>query len=446
MMPRNRLFKWFLAHRRPLKICLLMAGCAAYLMQFVRLLLSTDDPPGDFKLHWELARRMLNGEFIYAGGLDCPYPPFWGLAHIPFLMFPTSVAQWVAYPLFAVSLLMLMWTLNRLTRDRIRLDQKTLFWVGAIPVILAVRFLVRDMLECGVNLALVALTWFVVYLWTEHRDRLAGIVLGLAISLKCTPALFLVYFIWKRQWGVVLSTLVAVTAFTFSPICWMGPTEFARAGDFWYRHSIRGLTSEDPTLGVLGQEHFQNISLRSSLGRFLTHIPSGHKSRVDHPLYVDVLTLDPATAERLIQCLLTLLAVLVFSRMKPSVNDRGATSILWECSIISTMTLLYSPITWGQHCVAIIPALYLMTRTALLERTMPTWMAHILAIYVGLVLVLNRAVVGRDLSRLMDSYHLTTWCLLGVLAIVVGYHSHAQQSWRDRKPRYATLNAIFVRR
>ncbi len=167
---------------------------------------------------------------------------------------------------------------------------------------------------------------------------------------------------------------------------------------------------------------------------------------MDHPLYVDVLTLDPATAERLIQCLLTLLAVLVFSRMKPSVNDRGATSILWECSIISTMTLLYSPITWGQHCVAIIPALYLMTRTALLERTMPTWMAHILAIYVGLVLVLNRAVVGRDLSRLMDSYHLTTWCLLGVLAIVVGYHSHAQQSWRDRKPRYATLNAIFVRR
>jgi len=446
MLQSDRLLKWFLSRRRLLRYCLVIAGIAAFLIQWARLATYADNPPGDFKLHWELARRMLEGEFIYAGGLDNPYPPFWGLAHIPFVMFPVSVAQCVAYPLFAGALLALFWTLNRLTRERIRVDHKTLFWVAAIPTLLAARFLVRDMLECGVNLALVALSWFAVYLWTQHRDRLAGILLGLAIALKCTPALFLVYFAWKRQWSVLCSTLVAVTAFTLSPIGWMGPTEFARAGDFWYRHSIRGVTSEDPSLGVLGQEHFQNISLRSSLGRFLVHIPPGHKARVEHPLYVDVLTLEPATAERLIQCVLLALGLLTFLRMQPQVSDRGANSVLWECAIVSLLTLLYSPITWGQHCVAAIPALYLITRTTLSQRMMSKWMEQVLMIYVGLVLVLNRAVIGKDLSRLLDSYHVTTWCLLGILMISLGYHSRTQPTLLARLPRRTTLNAVFMRR
>jgi len=446
MLQSDRLLKWFLARRRPLKYCLVIAGIAAFLIQWTRLILSADQPPGDFKLHWELARRMLEGEFIYAGGLDNPYPPFWGLAHIPFVTFSVTTAQCIAFPMFAAALAALFWTLNRLTRDRITLDHKTLFWVGAIPTLLAARFLIRDMLECGVNLALVALSWFAVYLWTRHRDRLAGLVLGLAIALKCTPALFLVYFAWKRQWKMLSSTLVAATAFTLSPVCWMGPTEFARAGDFWYRHSIRGLTSEDPSLGVLGQEHFQNISLRSSLGRFLMHIPPGHKARVEHPLYVDVLTLDPATAERLIQCMLLALGLVTLLQMQPQVDDRGADSVLWECAIVSLLTLLYSPITWGQHCVAAIPALYLIMRTTFSQRMMPKWMEQLLLLYIGLVLVLNRAVIGQDLSRLLDSYHVTTWCLMGLLMICLGYHSRTQPRLLARFPRRATLSAVFMRR
>ena len=110
------------------------------------------------------------------------------------------------------------------------------------------------------------------------------------------------------------------------------------------------------------------------------------------------------------------------------------------------MTLLYSPITWGQHCVAVIPALYLITRTAIFERSMPSWMVQILFAYTGLVLVLNRALVGKNISRLMDSYHLTTWCLLGILAIACGYHARLEQPCRQRYPRAAFLNSLLMRR
>ncbi|MGZ5025390.1 MAG: hypothetical protein ACXWBS_11055, partial [Chthoniobacterales bacterium] len=47
---------------------------------------------GDFKLHWEFGRRFLAGEFLYAGGHDLPYPPFWAMAHAPaaFLSMPIA--------------------------------------------------------------------------------------------------------------------------------------------------------------------------------------------------------------------------------------------------------------------------------------------------------------------------------------------------------------------
>ncbi|MGA2228972.1 MAG: hypothetical protein ABSH41_31435, partial [Syntrophobacteraceae bacterium] len=38
-------------------------------------------PQGDFPLHFELGRRLARGAFIYEGGLDFVYPPFWAMVH-----------------------------------------------------------------------------------------------------------------------------------------------------------------------------------------------------------------------------------------------------------------------------------------------------------------------------------------------------------------------------
>ena len=72
---------------------------------------------------------------------------------------------------------------------------------------------VRDLTECGVNTLLVAYCWLGVYLWSRGRDIAGGVSLGLAMALKCTPALFWVYFLWKRQWRMAVATAVAAVAF-----------------------------------------------------------------------------------------------------------------------------------------------------------------------------------------------------------------------------------------
>src|SRR5690606_24929913 len=98
------------------------------------------------------------------------------------------------------------------------LDEDRLFFVVVGAVFMSSRFLVRDMPECGVNLALVALSWLAVEFWVKHRDWAGGWCLGLAISLKCTPALFWAWFVWKRQWKMAGTTLAATVVFTLSPV------------------------------------------------------------------------------------------------------------------------------------------------------------------------------------------------------------------------------------
>ena len=439
----NRWLKWTIVHRSTLKKVVIATALAVLAIQWGQLAASQR---GDFHLHWELGHRLATGTFIYESGQtsdslghDHPYPPFWALVHAPLTVFPLRVAQLLMFPLFVVALLGLCRTLSRWTERALPLCRDARFWATVVAVVLASRFLVRDMLEGGVNLAVVALAWFGVFLWTRHREWVGGIALGLAIALKCTPALFLPYFVLKRQWKMVATTLVATVAFTISPMIVMGPSEYARTFSFWFHHALAGVSEVDPSVGVLGDEPFQNISLRPSLARFLMYLPSGHASRLNHALYFEFLNLSPITAGFVIKGILLLLLAAVAWTFRAPIRCRDDLSVMWECAAVSILMLLYSPITWGQHCVAVFPALYLISRTWYARGALPNWMNRALMAYVLFILVMNRAIVGKNFCWLLDSYHISTWCLLALLAVTIGCRARCL---RDESGAAAPLNDI----
>jgi len=415
-------------HHPNWKRLVIVVGVLALSVQWVRV---AAEPRGDFKLHWELGRRMSAGEFIYAAnadssgdqrGHDYPYPAFWGLAHVPLTIMSPRVAQVVVFPTIFVSLIGLLFVLDRLTRKWLPLTRDQRFWATTCAVFLTSRFIVRDAPECGVNLALVCLSWIGVYLWTRRREWFAGLSLGLAMALKCTPALFLAYFVWKRQWKMVATTTVAAAAFTLAPVALMGPTDYSRTVQFWFAHAWDGVGQTDPSIGVLGEEPFQNLSLRPSMARFLMHLPEGHRSRLDHPLFLDFLDLNPRMAGLLIKGALVCLLASVAWAFRGPVTRRDDLSILWECATVSVLILLFSPITWGQHCVGVLPVLYLVTRTVWAKTGLTRWAYGPLGAYVFFVLVLNRELVGKQFSWLLDSYHAHTWCFLGLTFVAVMCH------------------------
>lgn len=375
---------------------------------------------GDFKLHWEFGRRFLAGEFLYTGGHHIPYPPFWAMAHAPAALLPMPIAKAVLFPLGVAAIVLLLRILRRLSAAEFRLESPRDFWVAALALFLASRFVIRDLAELGVNTALVALTWLAIYLWTRRQELFAGVSLGFAIALKCTPAIFVGYFLWKRQWRMVAISAAAAGLFTLAPIVWQGSSLYSRHIITWSQNASRGFANDDPSVGVLGPEPLQNMALRPTLARYLMHLPAGHLGRANHPLYRHFFDMAPTAAARVIKGILLVLLLAFLRWSCGSISARDDPRLLWECAALSILMLLFSPITWGQHCVAVIPACYFISAVFVARGTLPLWMMALLAFYVLVVLVLSRDLLGRDLSLLLDSYHLQTFALLGLLAVLFG--------------------------
>ena len=374
-------------------------------------------PRGDFSQHWEFGRRFLAGEFLYAGGLDVPYPPFFAMAYAPLSLLPLRVAKPVLFVFGIGALTAVMWILNALSNRSLPLPRDRLFWVVAGTLLVASRFVLRDFADAGQNLVLLGLTWCAIYLWSLGRTCLAGASLGLAIALKCTPALFVLYFAWKRQWKVAGTALLFAAAFTLAPA--LGQTSYATHMKTWVDTVAQGVLQPNPSIGVLGPEELQNKSLRPALARYLTHLPPEHPGRFAGAGYVDFLNLPPRVAGIVIKAVMLILLGAIAWLFRRPLESRNDPAVVWEFAAVSLLMLLYSPITWGQHCVATIPALYLVIRSIATGHKFSHCLAWTLGLVGFLLLIANRSILGRDLSLLLESYHFITLSLMALLIVVV---------------------------
>jgi len=408
-----------LDYRRNTKIALLVAGILIFAVQTVRV---GTKPRGDFPRHWEFGRRLVAGTPIYFEGLDVPYPPFWALVHAPLTVLHPQAAHVLCQSLFMVGYVGLLWSLLELTRPHWPLSREAEFWVATAAVFLASRFLIRDMVECGVNLFLVSLSWLAVVAWQRRREGICAVMLGFATALKCTQGLFIAWFLWKRQWKMAGLATAATLAFTFSPLPFMGKDTFRATFGLWTRTLIIAAGEPDPTRGILGDEQYQNISLRSTLGRLMVALPAGHPGRADHPWATNLLELRPAVAGGITKgVLFGLLAVVAWRFWGTARRDEA--SLVWEAAVVSVLLLLLSPITWGQHCVGALPLLYVVLRKAASAGRMEGASIAMLATWCIGILVLNRALLGKANTALLESYGVTTWCLLGCLAVGIAHRS-----------------------
>jgi hypothetical protein len=382
---------WLVARRGRVARVLIVAFVGLFLANWARVIAR---PVGDFALHWRFGERFARGAWLYEGGMHKPYPPAWALASSVLTVGPMPVVRAALYPLGLAPLVALLWMLHRMTAARLPLDRERAAWAAGLGVVLASRFVIRELPECGANLTIVALAWAGIFLWWRGREGAGAVALGLSIALKCTPALFVAYLAWKRQWRMAGLTVAAAIGFAVLPIVRMGPESYAHHVGFWMRNAAKGLTAASPIWGVLDDEKLQNVSLRPALGRLLVESPPGHASHVSHPLRVPAVGLAPEAAGWIVRLASVALVVAVAIALGRGVDRTDGLVVAREAAAVSVLMLLLSPITWRQHCVAAVPAAYLIAREWLAVGPPARWRVRLLAAYVVLVLALVRGVVG----------------------------------------------------
>lgn len=164
-------------------------------------------------------RAFLDGAGLYGRlpdtgvGFNLPftYPP---IAAVLFSVFAIMPFRAASTAVSVVSLLAFVWVLALVLRSLLRRPLADAVWI-ALPVMAAISWLgpMRANIEFGqINVLLMALVLTDVLAGENRKWR--GWLTGLAVAIKLTPAVFLVYFLLRRDWRSLIMTVVSFVAYT----------------------------------------------------------------------------------------------------------------------------------------------------------------------------------------------------------------------------------------
>ena len=88
-------------------------------------------------------------------------------------------------------------------------------WAMGLTVLLSLRPIMGDLQHANVNIFILFLVVASLAAYARGWDWSAGVVLGLAVACKVTPALFIPYFLWKREWKVLGGCAVGLLLFLY---------------------------------------------------------------------------------------------------------------------------------------------------------------------------------------------------------------------------------------
>ncbi len=303
-------------------------------------------------LRWSGQLRALEtGEDIWAT-YAYPNPPIMALILWPFTQ-PPPVAGAVAwfYCKVALAVLAVGWTLRWFDAA----GRPFPWWGKGMALLLSLRPIAGDLVHGNVNLFILFLIVAALSAYRRRHDVGAGLLLGLAVACKVTPALFIPYFLWKRAWKTLAGTAVGLLLFVWvvpGAILGWGSNQTYLAS--WYHAMVHPYTVE----GKVTTEH-QNQSLPGLLHRLLTDSASFSEYDYEAGGYVpteqhNLAAWDPAVMPWLVKGAMAAFAALVVWRCRTATDARADWRLTAEFSVVIVGMLLFSERTWKHHCVVLL--------------------------------------------------------------------------------------------
>lgn len=262
--------------------------------------------------------------WIYPAGYAWIFRP---LANMDF---PNAARWWLAVNMLLSCASIAMLVMARPWHGNTRLGLWRLAWI----IFLGLTFQpVLDNLWHGNISAVILFCFCLCYLLLRRgKPGLAGFVLGLIVPLKLTPAIFILYFLWRRNWRLVIGAalgalvIIAVTWFT---VGWNGLLGFANT-----------ILAQLQAGGVAA---FNNQSISGFLLHALTKGDVNGWETIPVPLWVTLL--------RYLLVLVLVAAVVWVMRRRPEKLSRPELAEDLDLGLLIGVMLLVSPITWYHYYV-----------------------------------------------------------------------------------------------
>jgi hypothetical protein len=367
------------------------------------------------------------------------YPPAMAMLAVPLAQLPFrwSLGGWyLANVAATVAAVTCAWgltggpPLNRLVRPWSRV-----YWLG---LLLASRFLVAPLENQQFDVVITAFLYAGCLALWRGRDTLAGLSLGTAAAMKCTPLLFAPYLLLRGKWRSAVLMLFMVVAFNRLPdFLWPRADGGSYLGD-WVGTFLIKVAKTAP--GVWDSDLILNQSLSGLVNRL---VQSGLPlSTGQLPSALASLPATTIAAIRLLTYGLSsaLIAATTWTfgapGKKDSVRSFTDATVAWsdlatgiETSALACLMLLLSPMSSKAHYVVLILPCMLLARAAVDGRC--DWKRWLLPLVV-LGPLTAKGFTGKATGDLLLAWGFPTWFVLVLLTAMWRLRRECFMQARDK--------------
>ncbi len=327
------------------RVVLAVAVLAAALSFAVVKLWGPEHFQYDLKIYYSAVSFWLNGGNIYDYtqpdpvniSLGFTYPPAAALFMAPMATLPLGVVVTVTVAGILLAGFFCIYLVVRALHPGSRPDAWQLSLAAALTVAAFAFEPMSQTVAFGqINLFLTLLVLLDALVLMPRRSRWAGIGVGLAMAIKLTPGIFLLYFIVNKRWReVVVALITTVVATALAAL--VAPTETWRY--------FTDLLWNSERVGFL--DNTTNQSINGFLARALA--PDEPSKLLWLALSAAVITVGVVRARRAVRA-----------------GDQ-----LVALTLIGIVGLLVSPVSWIHHAIWVIIALILVGRWLIEESRRP---------------------------------------------------------------------------
>lgn len=298
--------------------------------------------------------RLVEGDDIYLR-FGFPTPPPMALILYPFATLPgkLAMATWFIAKV-GLTVIVLVWLFQQI--DRCRPLAPT--WIGYVVMALSAGPIMGDLLHGNVNLWILFLMVGSLHAFSRGRDVLSGLLLGLAISCRLTPALLAILFAWKKAWRAVGAASLALAVFLLLiPSLFLGFSRNVTLLRHWADYMVWPYVA-----GGQVETRQINHSLPALVYRLTT---ASVAIQLDgKPVEsINVVEWSSAAAAQLVGVLTigVLIGLARFCARTP--HNRGQVEFLHEASLVLIAMLLLSERSWKHHYVTLLPSFAVLVAT-----------------------------------------------------------------------------------
>jgi len=309
----------------------------------------------DFPVVYEAGNRMLQFERItYFEAHAFSYPPFFAFISIPLALLPYQLAKMVYFFLSVGALVMsVKWLIEILENsNRFKIpksSQMSKFFTG-IFLLLTARFIINNFEHLQSDMFILLSMIGGLYFFTKGKNVHSAFMLAFGASMKVTPFLILIYFLWKREWKIFILGLMFTLLLNFLPDIVLGGKRDKSYISEWVplisgRLNPEKSSSETDKVWELNSR--MNQSLSTTLQRYLTNSPVITYS--DHKVHVNILSLKPKSVKLITLFVILMLAIGFAWVTRKKIDSHSDDRYLLEYALALILILLASPVSSKPH-------------------------------------------------------------------------------------------------